>query len=248
MATIVLGSADAPVILDPAQIITEVGWSSKYIAARLDIGMNAATAGETGEGPGPAFEDPWAYDYLSGLTLFYSGGAMKSPAIFSGGQWHSIPSDETEFTGEPSLPGPYSYGAWVYSGSGSSPGSAPAGMIRPFHRYEASGEGSELDAYVPGSPGQKFTAGSDVSLRIRANDYAEGPFASPTSGIGALWAKGTVYLTPDAAPVIETETISASGIGLTYRAKTYVAVGTKCIPGTELLRGEFWVLFEKVTE
>lgn len=241
------GSVDSPVRFgNPFQRIVEVGWSSKHIAAQLDIGLDKEVAGEASTADGPGFEDPWTTAYLASLTPFYADGAMKTPHIFSGGLWHSIPTEETVFFGEPSVPGPYSYTPWEHAGNSSSPGSAAAGIKAPFHRYEASGEGSTLDAFVPGSPSQKFTSGLTAELKIRANDFASGPFDSPLGPPAFKWAKGVVYLTPDTMPVIETETLSGAGLSLTYRDKTYSAVGSKCVPGTGLLRGEFWVLFEKV--
>lgn len=235
------GSVDDPVRFgNPFQRIVEVGWSSKYFAARLDLGMTATPAGETDTGPGPEFVEPFTFAFLSSVSFFFNEGAMKSPKVLTGGQWFAIEADEVEFSGEPGAPTGNSFGAWEYAGVASS------GVVGPFHRYSPESEGAGIDVTVPDSSLQ-FTSGLSVAVDVRANPLTEdGPFAAPFSGTVPKWKTAVDVSSLEELVTVQSESLSATGMTLTYRDKTYQAIGSKCLPGAGLERGEFWVLFEKV--
>lgn len=242
------GSLANPVELDPFQQIVNVHWVSPYIAAQLDIELTTIFEVQLGPGHGPPYVEPFTFYSTTLATYsFPTGGAVNGFFRFSGGDWDTLPTDTGEVTvsGEPTLPGPYTYPLWQWQGIDG------AGLKAPFLVFTSGDEGGPLVPFVPGHPSQHFTDGLAGNLLMRAQGFAPGgPYSDPGGNeTHEMWATGQSSGAGVGIPIIqdaETASISVAGMTLVFDEKTYAAIGSKVIAaGGTYGSGEFWVLFKR---
>lgn len=121
MATITLGSAAAPVILDPAQTIVEVHWPDRFTHIAFAIEMRARTVRVTDSEfctpatVGPPIPPGYDFTYLSDNEYYYAETGASSNLWIRGksGAWTAPPAT-VDVIGLPDLASAvFSHGSWV---------------------------------------------------------------------------------------------------------------------------------------
>ena len=243
------GSKERPVDLGPFSRIVEVHWTPMHIAGVVAIKVDNVPSDDLGGTGGPPFVEPFTLYSPTSSTYSYtgaSGAALADFRSYSGKAWHNITGPTV--SGSPSLPGPYSFEKWQWNGIDA------FGTRAPLLQYGAGPQTTDLDIPVPGHTSLKFNAALENNLILRAQGYAAGgPYDNPVIGQFQKWATADVTGTfPDFVPVFqdaETAALSAAGMTLTFKSKTYEPIGAKIVPpAIENAPGEFWVLFKRHKE
>jgi hypothetical protein len=240
------GSKGNPVAQDPFQQIVAVHWTAPYIAARFAIALDTVPEDDIGGTGGPPFVEPFTLYSTTAATYAYSGAsgaALTDFRALSGKSWNNITG--VDVADAPAVPGPYSFGKWQWNGIDA------FGTKAPFMQFEAGSQGEVIDIPVPGHSALKFNDALANNVILKAQGYAEGgPYDNPVIGQFQKWATAAVTgISPNFVRVIqdaETAALSAAGMTLTYKDKTYDAIGAKVAPPeTDFQPGEFWVLFRR---
>ncbi|RWE03847.1 hypothetical protein [Mesorhizobium sp.] len=235
------GSVAHPVDLGPFSRITEVHWATTFIAGQVQLRLDVTTGGETAEGPGPAFIEPFSFASVTEAAMSYVGGVpIAAWQQWSGTSWSALP-DHLSSSGAPPPPD-YSYPLWQWQGIDA------FGCKAPFFSFAAGALGAVLKPTVPGRPAMHFTDAKANEIILKMQGFAAGgPYPSPFAGVGSMWRTADVLT--DFSPVIqdaETASFSAAGITTTFNGKPFDAVGTRVVePSGGDARGELWILFKK---
>jgi hypothetical protein len=243
------GSKERPVDLGPFSRIVEVHWTPTMIAAVFSMKVDSVASDDLGDTGGPPFVEPFTLYSAISSTYSYtgaSGAALADFRSYSGKSWHNITGPTV--SGAPSLPGPYTFDKWQWNAIDA------FGTRAPFLQFGAGPQTTDLEIPVPGHPSLKFNQALANNLILKAQGYAAGgPYQNPVIGQFQKWATADVTGTyPAFVPVFqdaETAPLSAAGITLSYKGKTYEAIGAKVAPPPlATMPGEFWVLFKRHKE
>lgn len=243
------GSKDRPVDLGPFSRIVEVHWSPLLIAGVFSLKVDSVASDDLGDTGGPIFVEPFTHYSTTSSTYSYTGvggGALADFRSYSGKSWSNISGPTV--SGSPSLPGPYTFEKWQWNAIDA------FGTRAPFLQYGAGPQTTDLDVPVPGHSSLKFNAALANNVILRAQGFAPGgPYDNPVFGQFQKWATADVTgVYPAFVPVFqdaETASLSASGMTLAYKGKTYDPIGAKVAPPPlDTMPGEFWVLFKRHKE
>ena len=254
------GTLDNPVILDPFQVITEVGWPSRieYIAISTQV---------EGFGLIPGPTETWQEFCSAGSSTVISSAEMDTivggPGIRSAGVryrenflaadrtasryawsrpsgglsafWQSI---EPEVSGMPEINVINSFGPWTYASATST------GVGWRMTPASGTWNGLNFVTSLPDNP-DAFNSGLSPEHAVQGRPYDGDPECYTTPALGTVR-----YGTTVGAPVdIASDTPDFSGVTVTYQGKTYTPVSTALITddddGSELYIGAFsllWIL------
>ena len=170
------GSLDNPVILDPAQIITEVGWSP-FTHVAFSVPMAAATVRVhetqfcTPAVLGPPVPPGWDFDWLRDNTYRYTAsGQVTDTHVRRNGTWQT-PSKPISVNGLPDISGgAFTHGAWELN-------------VKFNALTNETLDGDELSANANGAAAFRPDTGSDTEIEVpqRSEFFQTG--VTPTFGI-----------------------------------------------------------------
>lgn len=266
------GSLAAPVRLDPAQNVVEVGWAVKYLAVNLPIRrttLEASAPIDDGDCEGTiasggcsqtdsqiaaAQGDPAAMSWGSSKTWLTTLGVgyQDGPAIAGAqargdkGQWRT--ANDVAIDGLPDIAADFPQAPWqIFDGRNAETGQGS--QRSPAWRWtEAAGEpveNSEGEPVELPSGGPAFVASQETSFEAVGCDFFFGPDCFETQGACGMWAMFNAWsFPPQLGQVFETAPFSIAGMTATYRNMVFVPVGLQRDPGLT----ELWILFERQTD
>jgi hypothetical protein len=244
MATITLGGGpNPPVMLDPAQVITEVHWPPRNIVVTLSASLTVGFGPYEFDGGGPPFTEVFTLEYAPSVQLDVDATPILSAFLGGDSGWAVIAADEIEATGFPNFE-EHALGYWQWNWGGG------FGKRHPRHEWQNGTAISGPHVTAPEGAGS-FSRGLDPVVKLigqRINPGAPFPVPSGGSSFPGKWGEPEHTAGPTAVDTeIGEEEFPLGGVSLTWRGRSYQAAASIVVDGPgPTSSGTIYVLFQRV--